>query len=200
MQVFLPDSDLKKSVQCLDPSRLGNQIYREGLTLLRGGWSKHPVAKMWADYKPALALYCLYGLLELEARGRNYLYHAPEFVHIIVENQYYTHSSANICISKALTGDIKEFVGAIAPTIDLPCFVGDSRLHSSHRAALLYKGICDTTFTAYRGNELPNLKKDWTPDTYEYAWMKYGQPLGWYDQFGWGENPEIKYWWPNLTS
>jgi len=70
MQVFMPYPDLKQSVCCLDNIRLGNQVYREGLTLLRGGWKNHPAAKIWAEYKPALALYCLYGLEELIRRNK----------------------------------------------------------------------------------------------------------------------------------
>jgi len=66
----MPYPDLKQSVCCLDNKRLGNQVYREGLTLLRGGWKNHPAAKIWADYKPALALYCLYGLEELIKRKK----------------------------------------------------------------------------------------------------------------------------------
>lgn len=44
MQVFMPYPDLQQSVCCLDDKRLENQVYREGLTLLRGGWKiiQHP--------------------------------------------------------------------------------------------------------------------------------------------------------------
>jgi len=66
----MPYPDLKQSVCCLDNKRLGNQVYREGLTLLRGGWKNHPAAKIWADYKTALAIYCMYGLAELSRRNR----------------------------------------------------------------------------------------------------------------------------------
>ena len=38
MQVFLSYPDFEKSVQCLDSKRLGNQIYRECLIIIRGGW------------------------------------------------------------------------------------------------------------------------------------------------------------------
>lgn len=66
----MPYPDLQKSVCCLDDKRLGNQVYREGLTLLRGGWKNHPAAKIWEEYKHALAQYCLYGLDELITRGK----------------------------------------------------------------------------------------------------------------------------------
>ncbi len=109
MQVFLPYPSFVESVRCLDPKRLGNQIYREFLTLIRGGWPNHPVARMWVDYKSALATYALCGLAELSRRGYDYPHHCDTF--------------------KAY----------LSPETILPPFVGDDRLHGSHRAALLYK-------------------------------------------------------------
>lgn len=68
----MPFSDLQKSVSCLDNKRLGNQIYREAWTLIKGGWPNHPCSKIWANHKHALAQYCLYGLDELNKRGKYY--------------------------------------------------------------------------------------------------------------------------------
>lgn len=114
MQVFLPYPDLQKSVCCLDPKRLGNQIYRECITLLHGGWKNHPVARMWDGHHVALATYALYGLRELHKRGCNY-FDRPWAVEIQ---------------KKAYDGDIM-----------LPHWFGDEQLHASHRAVLLYKNI-----------------------------------------------------------
>lgn len=69
MQVFLPHLSISDSVRCLDKSRLGNQVWREAKTLINGGWPHHPVAKLWANYKPYLSLYCLHGLDELNRKG-----------------------------------------------------------------------------------------------------------------------------------
>ncbi|MCK9459640.1 MAG: hypothetical protein M0R80_08380 [Proteobacteria bacterium] len=109
MQVFLPYPDLEQSVCCLDPSRLGNQVYREAKTLITGGWPNHPASKMWSGYEPALAQYCLYGLEELASRGR-----------------YYPHW-------------IEFYKKYLRSKIELPFWFGDVRLHSSHRSALLFK-------------------------------------------------------------
>ena len=79
MQVFVPELTFEASVGCLDPSRLGNQIYREGKTLIMGGWPNHPCSKAWADYRVALAEYCLCGLRELTKRGRHYATHYDFF-------------------------------------------------------------------------------------------------------------------------
>lgn len=109
MQVFLPYADLEKSVCCLDPKRLGNQVYRECLTIIRGGWLNHPVSKMWRGYECALARYALAGLEELSRRGRHYPHHISTFTaYLDADNQ-------------------------------TPPWFGDGRLHASHRAALLYK-------------------------------------------------------------
>lgn len=63
---------------CLDPKRLGNQVYREGLTLLRGGWPNHPASKMWRGYEAALAQYIFIGLRVLQQRGLFYPHHFAE--------------------------------------------------------------------------------------------------------------------------
>lgn len=83
MQVFCPFLDIKESVSCLDNKRLGNQIYRECLTLINGGWKNHPASKIWANYKYGLAKYALYGLEELSKRNRNYPHHRETFLKIL---------------------------------------------------------------------------------------------------------------------
>lgn len=61
MQTFLPYPSFYRSMATLDRKRLGNQVYREGKTLLDGGWPNHPVSKMWRGYECWLALYLLEG-------------------------------------------------------------------------------------------------------------------------------------------
>lgn len=112
MQVFLPYPDFVRSVGCLDKTRLGNQVYREALTLLRGGWPNHPAAKMWQNYKSALAMYALAGLDELKRRGRDYPHHRATFLRYLNDGP------------------------AIPP---MPHWLGNDAFHASHRAALLYK-------------------------------------------------------------
>lgn len=118
MQVFLPYPDLKQSVCCLDPKRLGNQVYRECLTLIRGGWPNHPVAKMWKGYTSTLVRYTLLGNDELLRRGKDYR-----------ESNWFQ--------------ELVEYLGnhfySVVTSPSLPPWFGDDRLHSSHRAALLYK-------------------------------------------------------------
>jgi len=111
MQVFLPYSDFAQSVRCLDPKRLGNQVYRECKTLLNGGWPNHPCSRMWAAYKPALASYAIAGLNELLNRGKNYMHHLDFF---------------------------KSFLYNVDNVV-MPHWLGREEFHSAHRAILLAK-------------------------------------------------------------
>ena len=111
MQTFLPYADFYKSMQTLDPSRLGNQVYRECKTLINGGWANHPVAKMWKGYEHALAKYALAGLEELTRRGKHYQHHIDFF---------------NECLNKF-------------PDTGNPSWLGNELFHLSHRANLYVK-------------------------------------------------------------
>jgi len=111
MQTFLPLPDYLNSMRCLDKSRLGNQVWREGMTLIRGGWPNHPASKMWRGHQYHLGLYLLAGLEALSERGKEY-----------------PHIRENILIEMAKHKD----TGA-------PTWFGNDKLHASHRRALLYK-------------------------------------------------------------
>lgn len=115
MQTFLPYPDFAESAKVLDPSRLGNQFYREGLTLLRGGWGDHPAARMWVGHEYALCLYLMATYVQLLARGKFY----PE-----------------------AEGEIRQTMRQLKKAgacMDYPEWLGDERLHSSHRGVLLAK-------------------------------------------------------------
>lgn len=131
MQTFLPYADFEDTFAVLDDKRIGNQVYREGLTLARGGWKNHPASKMWWGYEYALVQYCLAGLIELARRGRKYWHH------------FYTFEEMKKQLPN--TGD--------------PWWLGDERLHSSHRAALLYKD--EYHYCAYGWTENPALNYWW---------------------------------------
>jgi hypothetical protein len=111
MQTFLPFPDFDESMRVLDPKRLGNQVYREGLTLIKGGWPHHPASKMWRGYEYALALYCIAGLNELFRRGKDYPHHRLTF-----------------------EGFLSNY-----PDTGMPPWLGNEAFHSCHRAILLWK-------------------------------------------------------------
>jgi hypothetical protein len=109
MQTFLPFASFECSAAVLDLKRLRNQTYRECVTLINGGWSNHPASKMWQGYYPALALYSIKLLEELTSRGYHY-------------QKWYDF------FNPFLTDHIK-----------WPPWLGDERLHASHRSNLLRK-------------------------------------------------------------
>lgn len=128
MQVFLPYPSLQASVCCLDPKRLGNQVYREAMTLIRGGWRHHLASKMWAPYRDALAAYIFYGVRELDRRGYTYF-----------DRPWYAEAM--------------EIIQTRNTDLVLPPWLGDERIHSTHRAALLYKN--EEYYSRYGWTEEP---------------------------------------------
>lgn len=134
MQTFLPLVGFTESARVLDRQRLGKQRIEvlQVLRVLRGetrGWTSHPAVKMWRGAEGALAIYGLAICDEWIARG--YM---------------------DGCLEKiARLG-----AGAIAPR---PPWLGNSRLHSSHRAALLWKN--PGWYKHYGWQELPKLDYWW---------------------------------------
>lgn len=130
MQTFLPLADLE-CIKLLDPKRLGNQVYNEAAIIIKGeSWLHHPASKMWRGYEVALAQYCLYGLEALESRGKIYW----EWI------DFYSNYLNS--------GDLI-----------LPPWFGDERIHSSHRAALLYKDF--NYYKQFEWKEKPEMRYYW---------------------------------------
>jgi len=128
MQTFLVYPDYLKSMRCLDPKRLGNQTYYEGLTLLRGGWKNHPASKMWRGHEYHLGLYLLAGFQALSERGKEY----PESLHK-VETELFKFKDT----------------GA-------PLWLGNEEFHKSHRSNLLRKNpVWYGQFGWTESNDLP---------------------------------------------
>ena len=112
MQTFLPYADFDLSFACLDKKRLGNQVWREGLTLLGGGWKHHLASKMWRGHEYQLGMYCLAGVQECERRYE----------------RDYGHIAAKIW----------QLMSPYSDT-GLPKWFGDEAFHASHRSNLLRK-------------------------------------------------------------
>lgn len=127
MQTFLPLPDFAASAATLDDRRLGKQRV-EALQVLRAltrvtyGWKRHPAVRMWAGHAEGVAAYGLAVCDEWVARGR-----------------------ADTCA--ATIGTDLAAAGLPAPRSQtelaaahrLPDWLGDERLHRSHRAALVRK-------------------------------------------------------------
>jgi len=118
MQTFLPFADYVETARVLDRKRLGNQVYRECLTLLRGGWPNHPASRMWRGHERHLALYGLALLDELERR--------PTRAH--PEGKLYPHHRVEL-----------EAHRDRHPDTGPPAWLGDETFHAAHRSKLLSK-------------------------------------------------------------
>lgn len=117
MQTFLPYPSFRKSAAVLDMRRLGKQRVEvlQILNTLHGvrlGWRNHPAVRMWRGYEDALALYGLLVSREWKLRGHK-----------------------DTCFEK-----IGRFVPeGFSHPIRRPPWLGEPRLHISHRAALVRK-------------------------------------------------------------
>lgn len=131
MQTFLPLPSYLESMRCLDPKRLGNQVWREGLTLIRGGWPNHPAAKMWKGYEFSLGEYLLAGIEVLSERGKEY---------------------------PAVREKIKLAMAQFSNTGNPP-WLGNAAFHASHRSNLLRKDF--RWYSQFGWTEPTNLPYVW---------------------------------------
>lgn len=135
MQVFLPYPDFAETAKVLDDKRLGNQCYRECVTLYRGGWPNHPASKIWANHKRALAKYSLALVLEMEKRKK----WKPEVIF------RWTKFWEDAIMRESDTG--------------MPSVVGNLMFHASHRAALLAKN--PDWYSRFGWKETPKIDYIW---------------------------------------
>lgn len=115
MQTFLPFANYKESARVLDDKRLGKQRV-EGLQILNAllgeskGWRNHPAVRMWQGYEAELCKYIFQVCNEWVMRG------FEDNVAVQVFNVF---------------EDL--------PDCPEPPWMGDERLHSSHRSNLYRK-------------------------------------------------------------
>ena len=191
MQTFMPCDNYYDSMNCIDPKRLGNQIWREAKTLASGGWPNHPASKMWIGHLGALCDYAIAGLEVLARRPKSLGYGSGKV--------YPTHLG--------WFRDLRSQQDNREP----PSWMGDEEVHSSHRAALLRKGIEDATYNLWVSHFKPDLgvpakKSQWLPVHYEKIWQAIDKPdpsATYYGQFQWDEEPaepdekgSLPYVWP----
>ncbi|MFC5823084.1 MSMEG_6728 family protein [Nonomuraea insulae] len=150
MQTFLPYPDFAATAAVLDPLRLGKQRV-ESLQILRAltvpgyGWRHHPAVKMWTGYEEALVRYGLEICGHWCSMGR------PDTCAATMTTELARHRDAPGVRPQA----------DLAAAGELPPWLGDEKLHLSHRSALLRK---DPSF--YRplfGDE---------PDDLDYVWPR----------------------------
>jgi hypothetical protein len=127
VQTFLPYPDFAASAAVLDDRRLGKQRV-EALQVLRAltrttyGWKHHPAVRMWVGYPDGVAAYGLAVCAEWTGRGR------PDTC------------AATISTDLAAAGRPPPRPQAeLVRCCELPEWLGDERVHRSHRSALVRK-------------------------------------------------------------
>jgi hypothetical protein len=128
VQTFLPYPDFAASAAALDPKRLGKQRV-EALQVLRAltrpgyGWQRHPAVRMWVGYVEGVGAYGAAMCLEWAARGG-----ADTVAGTIGRD-----------LAAAGLPSVPRTQHELARTQALPAWIGDERVHASHRAALVRK-------------------------------------------------------------
>jgi Pyrimidine dimer DNA glycosylase len=127
MQTFLPYPDFAASAAVLDDKRLGKQRV-EALQVLRAvtrmtyGWKRHPAVRMWVGYPEGVAAYGMAMVTEWVGRG------------------WADTVAATIGSDLAEAGYPPPRTQAeLARVYKLPDWIGDERVHRTHRAALVRK-------------------------------------------------------------
>ncbi|GAA1908952.1 MSMEG_6728 family protein [Williamsia serinedens] len=124
MQTFLPYADFLRSAQVLDVPRLGKQRVEtvqvvRSLELYDYGWSTHPAVRMWRGFTPGLVRYGL------------------------DVAQIWTDGGRADTTAAMIAEFAPDVVGRtqrdMADDGLMPPWLGDERLHLSHRAALVRK-------------------------------------------------------------
>jgi len=124
MQTFLPYESFLASAHVLDRQRLGKQRV-ETLQILRAlelpdyGWQNHPVVRMWRGHTPALVRYGLDCVRVWTSRG-----HDDSTAEQIAEFAPWVRELSQVDLQRDSL---------------LPSWLGDERLHRSHRSQLIAK-------------------------------------------------------------
>lgn len=141
MQTFLPYFDFNETAKSLDRARLGKQRVecKQILSCLLGigsdAWKNHPAVKMWKGHENALAFYTL--AICDEWRRRGYRDSIREWVF----KEVYTRTSQNH---------------------EMPPWLGDERLHHSHRSNLFRKDPVHYA-RAFLGSTYDSTEPYWWP-------------------------------------
>ena len=128
MQTFLPYPDFADSVAVLDTKRLGKQRV-EALQVLRAltrttyGWKRHPAVRMWVGYAEGVGTYGIASCLEWVARG------GADTV----------AGTIGVDLAEAGLPSVPRTQRELTRAGALPEWIGDERVHASHRAALVRK-------------------------------------------------------------
>jgi hypothetical protein len=214
MQTFLPNPTFYYSARNLDNVRLNKQIVEcqqiINVLLDGGSWRNHPAVRMWENNVEALALYAEACMTIWLKRKR--VWHR-------LNDWAGQHRSWDAIVERMRV--VNTDWQRVQP--ELPAWLGDERLHSSHRGRLLLKGELDRARIRakilLKGGvkprlgienllmelfELPKSRanlRDLTvaqvTELHELMDEKGIEPYdNWYKQFRWSEEPSDDYFWP----
>jgi len=193
MQTFLAYDEFNESGRVLDPSRQNKQIletrqimnvlYKKAHNLPVKGWANHPAVLMWEGFEWALLQYGHDVFANFAERTRK--------SHKAFDNMLAEHSE---------WADSRN-------TDQFPHWLGDDRLHSSHRTRLMHKGTLDIIRKAMPNRTWPKQRfskelRDFTVEDVKFTCqlldLCYGSVVedSHYAQFGWSEKPGDDYIWP----
>lgn len=193
MQTFLPYPDFSEAAKCLDNKRLNKQFI-EARQILKtllfgGGWANHPAVLMWKGYEGTLLKYCEAVSSECDSRKFKITFGTVQLYKIVQEVIHYLSYS-------------------------VPEWLGNEKLHSSHRSRLLCKGYADSVCAGLKTlyqikcmdtwlkqrflktkNQLkfPDIK---SLEHYYYLQVPTLLPQNYYKKFGWTDDPSNEYFWP----
>jgi hypothetical protein len=127
VQTFLPFPDFAASAKALDDRRLGKQRV-EALQILRAqvregyGWQHHPAVRMWRGHPEGMAAYAVAICAEWATRGK---------ADTVAESVRADLEAAGLPPPRTQA--------ELAAAGLLPGWLGDDRVHRSHREVLLGK-------------------------------------------------------------
>jgi len=127
MQTFLPYADFARTAEVLDDRRLGKQRVEviqvvRALTVATYAWKHHPAVLMWAGHEEALGAYGMAVVDRWSSRGHG------DTCGSTIRTDLATAGITSIRTQQELAD-----AGA------MPGWLGDERLHRSHRSALVRK-------------------------------------------------------------
>ena len=152
MQTFLPHESFRNSAKTLDNKRLNKQITEcmqiyNTLTGASNGWRNHPAVKMWKSHEHALTHYG-------EAMYFEWIYRYEEGLR---SGNRQHKAGEKIILSKHYSEAASLY--ALGYEIKMPAWLGDVRLHASHRSNLLRKDAL--YYAQFNWSEPDNLPYFW---------------------------------------
>lgn len=153
MQTFIPFPDYVETAKSLDIQRLRNQCCNESIVLSRGKWPNHPASKMWRGHEFQFAIYNVALAAEWRERAK------AEGKPTASADKWFAY-----WVNKAMEHRHEN--------TEPPAWLGDERVHSTHRSCLLAKN--PEWYSQFDWAEQPTHQSE--DGKWPYFWPKPQQP------------------------